>query len=708
MGYKCHDFCNGQVLKAEALNEMELGILNSIRYTKQNLTPEQKAQARENIGVSGKVQVCPEFANSIEECTDTNKAYMLPDGHIYAYMPETGALFTDHLKNAIGEDGKPFNDGLGYDHGHLSGGGAVEPEYEDEEYVEYTEIYSGFIPCSLLRTGDQTGTKIIRITGVKNSAIGTGGIRLLFYGELGGAPLTNETFKTMIEKGFGTYTSDGYNGSGVLTFDFEAYADHADNSWWGSQLPTQCKYIRISWDFHCVPEDAMVLFDEEITFGTGYTWKDTGYTFLSEKDTFLRYDVQPLTPKQKAQARENIGAIGGETHTAKVKNILVDNAMALDTSWNNASIVSCEHDSVVFTRTSAGDGGISTNIRNVDLTQPLILKLTPTVPSGLQLRCFIFCGGKYLTETSVIKNAGEYEIDVSKATDTTLQVILACGFTDATVNQTVTISALQIWQYKDSVVMDIDKDAVLEIVENANITNSPYYTAPNGERYLLQVNNDGTVNMTPVVPLKALFIGNSLLMGFGFGMAASDSEHDYYYLINQAINQQKDGYIPSKLAGYDWENSTSATAQNEYLSGTLQPALSADLELVIIQLGDNVNSNAKLSVFEDGCRQMLEFVRTNCPKARVAWVGAWYQTNEKQMIMEDACKKTGCTFVNIRDLNTIENQNSIGNTYVDEDGNTKTITSAGVASHPNDSGFKDIANRILYKLGIVDNENFYD
>lgn len=50
MGYNCHNFCNGQVLDAEALNEMEKGIQNSVMYTAQKRTPEQKALARENIG----------------------------------------------------------------------------------------------------------------------------------------------------------------------------------------------------------------------------------------------------------------------------------------------------------------------------------------------------------------------------------------------------------------------------------------------------------------------------------------------------------------------------------------------------------------------------------------------------------------------------------------------------------------------------------
>lgn len=33
-----------------------------------------------------KSQLTPEFANSIEDCTDTSKLYVLPDGYIYAYM----------------------------------------------------------------------------------------------------------------------------------------------------------------------------------------------------------------------------------------------------------------------------------------------------------------------------------------------------------------------------------------------------------------------------------------------------------------------------------------------------------------------------------------------------------------------------------------------------------------------------------------------
>ncbi|MBQ9083102.1 MAG: hypothetical protein IJY28_06355, partial [Clostridia bacterium] len=50
--------------------------------------------------VAGKAQLKPEFAQTIEDCTDTSKLYVLPDGYIYAYTSGgTQEVFTDVLKD---------------------------------------------------------------------------------------------------------------------------------------------------------------------------------------------------------------------------------------------------------------------------------------------------------------------------------------------------------------------------------------------------------------------------------------------------------------------------------------------------------------------------------------------------------------------------------------------------------------------------------
>lgn len=46
-------------------------------------------------------QVVPLFANSVEECTDTSKVYILPDGMIYAYMFTQRPSYTNLLSSAV-------------------------------------------------------------------------------------------------------------------------------------------------------------------------------------------------------------------------------------------------------------------------------------------------------------------------------------------------------------------------------------------------------------------------------------------------------------------------------------------------------------------------------------------------------------------------------------------------------------------------------
>lgn len=52
--------------------------------------------------IAGKMQLEPEFANSIEECTDITKLYVLPDGVLYAYMTKQTASVKPELADRSG------------------------------------------------------------------------------------------------------------------------------------------------------------------------------------------------------------------------------------------------------------------------------------------------------------------------------------------------------------------------------------------------------------------------------------------------------------------------------------------------------------------------------------------------------------------------------------------------------------------------------
>ena len=59
--------------------------------------------------IAKRTQLKPEFANSIEECTDTTKLYVLPDGYIYAYMKTTIPGGEPLFTNALDEVGVNLN-----------------------------------------------------------------------------------------------------------------------------------------------------------------------------------------------------------------------------------------------------------------------------------------------------------------------------------------------------------------------------------------------------------------------------------------------------------------------------------------------------------------------------------------------------------------------------------------------------------------------
>ena len=206
--------------------------------------------------------------------------------------------------------------------------------------------------------------------------------------------------------------------------------------------------------------------------------------------------------------------------------------------------------------------------------------------------------------------------------------------------------------------------------------------------------------VSPVLASKILYIGNSLLLGFGdFGMAASNNQEDYYYYVNEYLSGRGVTVTANKLQGSTWEGYTSYNDQNTWMNNTLAPQLNNTLELVIVQLGDNVNTAEKRAVFAQGSENLLRFIRSHAPNARVAWVAAWYTYPELQSQVANACSNTGCTMVDISNLRSISgNQSYVGAIYTDSSGNQHEITSSGVASHPSSQGMRAVADAIIRTL----------
>ena len=101
----------------------------------------QKHQYEEPVPLDYTIPDLPEFVDNISECTDTEKQYVLPDGHIYRYQPIPSYSAVNQLALSTDESGEIFH-GCGYQNNARIRG-----------VLEITEMpdcfVTGFIPISV-------------------------------------------------------------------------------------------------------------------------------------------------------------------------------------------------------------------------------------------------------------------------------------------------------------------------------------------------------------------------------------------------------------------------------------------------------------------------------------------------------------------------------------------------------------------------------
>lgn len=210
-----------------------------------------------------------------------------------------------------------------------------------------------------------------------------------------------------------------------------------------------------------------------------------------------------------------------------------------------------------------------------------------------------------------------------------------------------------------------------------------------------------TENETDIgeVAKNVLVIGNSITLGFGnHGMASSSPTTDYYYLLNAYLQEKNPGIHMKRLAGYGWENAVTSEERLSFLEENVEPQLDEHVDLIIIQLGDNINTDEKQVTFATDCEKMLEWFWQKRPKARILWVFGRYNLYNASVIQQ-ACAKYSAEYVDISIISTDEKYtSSVGSEYEKEDGTIGVIKDYGVASHPGDYGMQVIYELIVKQL----------
>ena len=255
----------------------------------------------------------------------------------------------------------------------------------------------------------------------------------------------------------------------------------------------------------------------------------------------------------------------------------------------------------------------------------------------------------------------------------------------------------------------LTSNSIGEIRTLAKIKSSEPLTGIEFEQSTYSFNKPGstTVNVKTVpenakiIPTysKGIIVGNSLLTGFGtHGMASSSVDTDYYHYVHDTCLAKNPNFTDTKVEGYEFEGSTTTAQSSAWINEAFAPAMTADTDLVIIQLGDNCNTNEKLNNLQYSIPQLFEYILSINPNCDIYWVGCWYIPYGIVDIITQNCDLYGATFVDITKLNDISTQAALGDKYIDYNGNIQTITNEAVASHPSDAGMRLIADKIIEKI----------
>lgn len=208
-------------------------------------------------------QLKPEFANNIEECTDTTKLYVLPDGYVYAYMltekeVTTGPSYTNRLPQAVKSGGGEYVGDNGED-GYRSGYRYSASSNAEKAATGYE--LTGYIP---VKSGDTV--RIKNVTQITASNDGSGYCVAYFFADsyerVSGAavyirPTSGNELHATYEDGLYTFTVPSYD---------------------------TIAYFRVT--FKGVTADTIITVNEEITEGGGTTivteetWASTGLAFV--------------------------------------------------------------------------------------------------------------------------------------------------------------------------------------------------------------------------------------------------------------------------------------------------------------------------------------------------------------------------------------------------------------------------------------------
>ena len=214
-----------------------------------------------------------------------------------------------------------------------------------------------------------------------------------------------------------------------------------------------------------------------------------------------------------------------------------------------------------------------------------------------------------------------------------------------------------------------------------------------------------------------VFLGNSLLVGYGnHGMASTTTKDDYYYYVTKYLKSLNGNIKTIKYGANTWEDYSSSESRNNetenFINYIKNNKNSNRVGTIFLQLGDNVNEDSKRVTFETDITYMINRLKEEFPDATIYYVFGRYNVATNKNIIERVVQNTSIKYIDIGTLFT-ENKKSfrdvtptlysrytsfIGDKYLDSTNTRRFVESQGVGTHPGNYGFIAIADKIITYL----------
>lgn len=176
------------------------------------------------------------------------------------------------------------------------------------------------------------------------------------------------------------------------------------------------------------------------------------------------------------------------------------------------------------------------------------------------------------------------------------------------------------------------------------------------------------------------------------GMAASVKEKDYFHIVTEHLKSVHGNVSANAYNFYMWEITAHDRTQT---IGALKDHLSPALDLITVQLSENASD---LSTFSEDLCELINHIKTTCPKAKIIMVDEFWSEKKSEMKRE-VSEKLSVPFASLADIRgKDEYKCPLGTTVFGDNGIGHAVDHDGVAAHPGDEGMKAIAERIIKML----------